>query len=424
MDSALTLNTVDRAEQVLLEGDFEGALGLVRQLYGQMLPSSDRGRALAIEVVSLEKLGKTDDAERLVVEMMKEEGDDHAYVLAAGIQFSDLEAHLHAEVFLRNLCEINPSSDVAWYNLAIALGREDRFVEAVQAYDRCIELTPGLGDAYRQKAYCQEMLDDAPGAADTYRRYLELHPDDADAWKALGIVESDRRRFAEAYDAFRQAAAHSNEPEDVYYNWAISAVRNSDAEQQRRCVDKLQDIDPEGWRTLLTRADQEEVEKNVWPAWELLCEAFENAIQDDQDDDDQEDAEDVRSYITAALLRFAYRNDLRDHVQDHILRIFEERLFSEEVLEALQAFDGRFSNTVASFQVTVRRDTDDGARFVVFGVSANDADEAGRLAREFEERCSPGAETSLYAIHELSSPDEGRLGVYWRSDEFDRPPGA
>ncbi len=423
MDSALTLNTVDRAERVLLEGDPEGALQLVRNLYGQILPSSDRGRALAIEVVCLERLSKSEEAERLVVEMMKEEGDDHAYVLAAGVQFSDLEAYLHAEVYLRNLCEMNPSSEVAWYNLAVALGREGRLVEAVQAYDRCIALTPGLGDAYRQKAYCQEMLDDNAGAADTYRQYLALNADDAEAWKALGIVESDRRRFAEAYDAFRRAAEQSREPEDVYYNWAISAVRNSDAEQQRRCIDKLQDIDPEGWRTLLTRADQEELEGNVWPAWELLCEAFENATTDSGENQEDED-EDVGGYVAAALLRFAHRHDLRDHAQDYVQRIFEERLFSEDALEALQAFEGRLSNSATSFQVVVRRGGADAAHYLVYGVSADDADEAGRLAIEFEARCAPDEGTSLYAIHQLSTPDEGLIGVYWRSEEFDRPPGS
>ena len=90
----------------------------------------------------------------------------------------------------------------------------------------------------------------------------------------------------------------------------------------------------------------------------------------------------------------------------------------------MQAFEGRFSNTATSFQVVVKRSPDDDARYIVYGVSANDADAAGRVACEFEERCAPGAVTALYAIHQLSSPDEGGLGVYWRSDEFDRPPGA
>jgi len=282
LGSTVTLSTVDRAEQVLLDGEPEIALGLVRGLYGQVLPSTDRGRALAIEVVCLERLDRGDEAERVVADLMKEEGDDHAYVLAAGVEFSELDSPLHAEVFLRNLCELDPNSDLAWYNLAIALGREDRFVEAIEAYDRCIAISPSLADAYLQKAYCQETIDDLEGAAGTYRKCLELDPADAETWKSLGIVESDRRRFTEAYDAFRHAVQHAEEPEDIYYNWAITAVRNSDAEQQRICIDKLQDIDPDGWRTLLTRADREEAEGQVWAAWELLCEAFENVLESEE----------------------------------------------------------------------------------------------------------------------------------------------
>lgn len=422
MESAVTLSAVDRAEQVLLDNEAEIALGLVRGLYGQMLPSSDRGRALAIEVVCLERLGRTEEGERIVVEMMKEEGDDHAYVLAAGIEFSELDSPLHAEVFLRNLCEIDPNSDVAWYNLAIALGREDRFVEAVQAYDRCIAIVPEFADAHRQKAYCLETMEDLPNAAAAYRRYLELNPADAEAWKSLGIVESDQRRFTEAYDAFRHAVEHTAEPEDIYFNWAITAVRNSDTEQQRVCIDKLQDIDPEGWRTLLTRADQEEHDGQVWAAWELLGEALDNVLESDAEG--AEDDDDAPGYVASVLLRFADRHDMREHASEYVLRIFEEQLFTEDVLEALQTLDGRFSNTATSFQAVVKRVTNGVETYAVYGVSADDADEAGRLALAFEERCEPGAEPTLYALHQLTSPDEGRVGVYWRSGEFDRPPGA
>ena len=422
MESALTLSTVDRAEQVLFDNEPEIALGLVRGLYGQVLPSSDRGRALAIEVVCLERLGKHEDAQRIVVDMMREEGDDHAYILAAGIEFSELDAPLHAEVFLRNLCELDPNSSVAWYNLAIALGREDRFVEALQAYDRCVAITPEFSDAHLQKAYCQETMDDLPGAAATYRRYLELNPEDGEAWKLLGIVESDQRRFTEAYDAFRHAVKHTQEPEDIYFNWAITAVRNADSEQQRACIDKLQDIDPEGWRTLLTRADQEENDGQVWAAWELLGEAFENVLEAESDDPD--DDEDACSYVVSVLLRFAYRHDMREHAQEHVLRVFEEQLFTEDVLESLQALEGRLSNTATSFQVVLKCAAGGAESYVVYGVSTDDADEAGRLALSFEERCGPGQELTLYSIQQLTSPDEGRIGVYWRSGDLDRPPGA
>ncbi len=60
---------------------------------------------------------------------------------------------------------------------------------------------------------------------------------------------------------------------------------------------------------------------------------------------------------------------------------------------------------------------------MVYGVAADTADEAGRLAIDFEQRCSPD-EWVLYSIHQLTTPDEGRIGVYWRSDEYDQAPGA
>jgi len=41
----------------------------------------------------------------------------------------------------------------------------------------------------------------------------------------------------------------------------------------------------------------------------------------------------------------------------------------------------------------------------------------------FQERCAPEPWT-LFAIHQLSQPDEGRVGVYWRSRLYNRPPGA
>ncbi len=419
MESTATLSTIDRAEEFLLDGETQPALDMVRTLYGQTLNSTDRGRALALEVACLGDLDRGEEAERLIAEIMKEEGDDFAFVLAAGIEFSDVGEALQAEVFLRNLCEIDPASHVAWFNLAIALGREERYQEAAQAYAKSIAADASFAEAYVQRAYCLEMLEDLDGAVAMYTAYLERVPDDAEAWKSLGIVESDRKKFEEAYAAFRRALDHTDEPEDVYFNWAITAVRSEDAEALERCITKLQDLDPEGWRTLLSRADYEEAEEHVWPAWELLCEAFDRVLDDEEDDEDEE----ARPYVAAALLRFAARHDMRDHAAEHVLRIFEERIFASEVLEALEELEGRLSNEAASYQVMLRSPDADRPRYLVYGVSADVADEAGRSAVEFEERCS-GETWTLYMIHQLTEPDEGRIGVYWRSQEYKRPPGT
>lgn len=417
MESTTTVSTIDRAEELLTTGDTQPALDMVRTLYGQTLTSTDRGRALAIESVCLLELERAEDAERLIAELMKEEGDDLAFVLAAGIEFSDLGEHTQAEVFLRNLTELDAANHLAWFNLAINLGREERYLEAAEAYQKCLALNAEFAEGYVQRAYCLEALNDYDGASAMYRAYLERVPEDDEVWKSLGIVESDRKRFDEAYAAFEKALGCTDEPEDIWFNWAITAVRRDDEETLERCITKLQDLNPEGWRTLLARADYEESQEHVWPAWELLSEALEAVLEDDDEEDE------AAGYVGAAVLRFANRNDMRDHAAEHVLRLFEEDLLTEEVVEALQALEGRMSNTAASFQVTLRNQGEERSTYIVYGASADSADEAGRMALAFQERCAQEPWT-LFAIHQLSQPDEGRVGVYWRSRLYNRPPGA
>ncbi len=66
------MGTLERAEEMYEAGQFLAALGLVRDLYGQTLPSSDRGGALALEAVCLEYLDQGEEAEGLIAEVMKE----------------------------------------------------------------------------------------------------------------------------------------------------------------------------------------------------------------------------------------------------------------------------------------------------------------------------------------------------------------
>ena len=174
-------------------------------------------------------------------------------------------------------------------------------------------------------------------ACDTYSVYLAREPEDGEAWISLGVLQSDQGRFEVAYQSFKNASTTEHDQEDVYYNWAISAVRNQDEEQVERCIEELQELNPTGWRTLITRADYEEAQEHIWPAWEILLEAFEEALDDEVLDDES------RDYVVATLLRFANRNHMKEHAGDVVTRIFDEGLFGEEILGGLQILEGRGS---------------------------------------------------------------------------------
>lgn len=421
MDTAEALDTLERAEDLVEMGRPADALEEVRTLYGHAFGSYERGRALALECCCLDHLDLREEAQNLVAEIMKEEGDDPAFVLAAGMAFSDLNSFVQAELFLRNLCELEPENHVAWFNLAITLGREGRYPESIEMYDQCIEHNPSFPDAHLQKAYCYELMDDFVRAAQTYRIYLDIQPDDGEAWNALGAAESEGGNHDGAYQAFRQAVASGYDPADVYFNWAISAAAKDDRGQLERCLGELQSLDPEGWRTYLTQADFEEAEGNAWIAWESVGEAFEAALE-------EEDDPEAAGYVASALLRLAARNDMTSEVAEYVERIFEQELFDQEVLEALLDLEGRFSNASMSHQVVLKAPENrprfpDIDAYVVYGVAADSAEECGALAIEFELKVS-GVEWELFSVQRMTSPDEGPVGVYWRSEEMPRPPGG
>lgn len=418
------METLHRIDDLVGQGQFESALTLLQTLYGQELPSSDRGRALAFEVVALEHLERQKEAHNLVEAIMKDEGDDYTFVLAAGIQFAELEAFPHAESFLRNLCELDPENPMPWFNLAISLGREKRYPESIRAYEQCLALEPGFVDAYFQKALCHQMMGELDNACDTYSVYLAREPEDGEAWISLGVLQSDQGRFEVAYQSFKNASTTEHDQEDVYYNWAISAVRNQDEEQVERCIEELQELNPTGWRTLITRADYEEAQEHIWPAWEILLEAFEEALDDEVLDDES------RDYVVATLLRFANRNHMKEHAGDVVTRIFDEGLFGEEILGGLQILEGRGSVRAASHQVVLKATVDSTQNvffgtenlFIIYGVCAENPEQAEEFARDFEARCSTN-DWVTYSIHRLNEPDEGLLGVYWRSELMDAAPG-
>ena len=125
-------------------------------------------------------------------------------------------------------------------------------------------------------------------------------------------------------------------------------------------------------------------------------------------------------------MRFAKRNHLENEAGNCVERIFDDGLFTEETLMALQILEGNASNAVASYQVTLRcrRDekTPDDYWYMVYGVQAETPEEAQEQGIAFESRCTP-LPWEMMAVHQLSAHNEGLKGVYWRSELMTTPPG-
>ena len=411
--------TFARAEQQLLSGDPDDAMETLDAIEEIPLSSIARGRALALRATCLERSER--DAEAYIMEVMKEEGDDHDFVLAAGTQFSDLDAFENAEVFLRNLIELDPENPAPPYNLAVSLGRQGRYEDSIEWYDEALRRDPELAEAHAQKGYCLAATGRAQEAAEAYRLYLEKTPDDDRTWILLAQLEEENEKIDAAYAAYERAVAVSPDPAPVYYEWAQTAARAIDPERILTCAEELDLISPGAWQTLGVRALHAEHLDDISAAWDLTRDAFDISLE-------SQDRSEAETALTA-LFYLAERNAITEGLSDYISQAFDEGFLSQEVLEALLALDGRSSSSAGSYQIVLSsawENPDDPAgdgelHYRVYGASAESPDAAIRFAKAFEKRCTD-LEWEVESVQQISEPGTAHLGVYWQSDLTDRPP--
>ncbi|UCD74616.1 MAG: tetratricopeptide repeat protein [Phycisphaerales bacterium] len=425
MDTPSVPDVLDQAIRQCQEGEPESALRLLRGLDREALsdPEKDRGRALGVEVACLIELDREGEAESKIAEALSQRRDETRFVLWLGNQLSDLGHFEPAERVLRALCELDPESPLPFYNLGVMLERSWRLDEATTAFDEALDRDASFEDALINKALCLEQRQDWEGAAQAYRRYLELTPDDAHCWVSLAIVESERDEYEQAYEAYEHALELEPECVSLHFNWAVTSLRRNDHEQLRCCASALARIAPGDWRTESVGGDVLEADGHIWPAWEAKLRAVEMAFQTEGEEAEALPA--IAAVIGA--LRFAIRNDLAQHTEDLIEKVFDAHLFADGVLAEMRALLGEPSEQARVFFVQLEgsphihllESEGDSALdplqeygyFRSCEVLANDEAQARRLALEFESRIGDGQDCRIVEIEEMEGPRKTHLGL-------------
>ncbi len=99
-----------------------------------------------------------------------------------------------------------------WNNKGLALYYLGRYDEAIQAYDRAIEITPQFADAWRSKGVALVAQGKYDEAIQAYDKVIEIDPEDAYVWDLKGLALAakgwdriDQIEFTEAIGAFDKA---------------------------------------------------------------------------------------------------------------------------------------------------------------------------------------------------------------------------
>jgi tetratricopeptide (TPR) repeat protein len=180
--------------------------------------SADADAALAM---AYWRQGRIEDAKKEFQQAMDLDDDNWRWPYLMGAMQIDTGDYKGAEESLKTALEKTPENARVLYNLGLAYLKEDQLDEARDALEKSVKLDPradtimALGQVFYRK-------NDFANAIATYKRAVEIAPDQFDSWGNLAeAYTADGKHEAEAAEAFQKAAVlaeaqKKRTPDDSY----------------------------------------------------------------------------------------------------------------------------------------------------------------------------------------------------------------
>jgi predicted O-linked N-acetylglucosamine transferase (SPINDLY family) len=205
--------TLKRALRYHREGDLRTAATLYRRVLEQRPDQVDALHALGVLSAQTRDYVAAADLIRRATRVSPMIPDYHNDL---GLALHALGQRQAAITAYQRAVQLSPSF-AALSNLGVSLLEEQRFAEAIGAFERALALKPGavnvrvrLGDALKAQGQLQP-------AITAYRRALAIQPG-FEAYHQLATALHERGESGEAVAVFRQALAIKPDSGEVYYN--------------------------------------------------------------------------------------------------------------------------------------------------------------------------------------------------------------
>jgi tetratricopeptide (TPR) repeat protein len=121
--------------------------------------------------------------------------------------------------------EINPGNADTLYNFGNALTRLGKVDEAITNYRRALEIDPNQADTLANLGFALAAKKQFGEAVSCFEKSLQLDPDSADAHNNLATVLFIEHRFAEAAQHFREAIRLAPDNAQIYANLGDALVK-------------------------------------------------------------------------------------------------------------------------------------------------------------------------------------------------------
>jgi Flp pilus assembly protein TadD len=132
-----------------------------------------------------------------------------------------------------------------WVDEGNTLYAHGKYDEAIQAYDKAIEINPQDADAWYYKGTALDMLRKYDEAIQAFDRAIEINPQDADAWYEKGWNLGELGKHEEAIEALDEAIRLDPNYASAWEDKGWNLGELGKHEEAIQALDKAIDIDPQ-----------------------------------------------------------------------------------------------------------------------------------------------------------------------------------
>jgi tetratricopeptide (TPR) repeat protein len=138
-----------------------------------------------------------------------------------------------------------PDSARWWIQKGNALFYMEKYLEAIQSYDRAIQLDPNYADAWNNKGVSLNILGRYEEALNATNEAINLDPQYPDAWNNRGVSLNNMGQYEEALNATNKAIEFNPQYSEAWNNKGASLNSIGRYEEALYAVNKSIELDPQ-----------------------------------------------------------------------------------------------------------------------------------------------------------------------------------
>ena len=120
-----------------------------------------------------------------------------------------------------NTERIDPEA-IKFFQNGMALIDSEDYDNAIQAFNRALDISPDFADAYEKRGMIWYYKRDFDKASKDYQKALEINPENVGAYNDFGVIHNDNGNYLEARECFDKALELDPGLISAYSNRAVS----------------------------------------------------------------------------------------------------------------------------------------------------------------------------------------------------------